>query len=336
MDLVETNSTSNSSSLCTVNKEFTFHFLPAVYLIVFLVGLVGNGVGLWNLCINQKKWTSVNVYVANLGIADLLYVITLPFFVSYYTKKEVWPFGYGFCRLTRCLFHVNMYASISFLTCISIQRYLGIVHPLKTMVKYQSLRQAFVITALVWLWVIVQVALSFLITKDDINPDQCHDSTSNKDENVKRYALYTIILTFTGFFIPFLIIVVCYARVLNVLWKNKNMDPAAKRKVIKLISIVLALFFVCFFPFYILRNFNLVSRIWQLQGKCSLALKNTYIAYQVTRGLASMNSAINPLLYFVTGENFLSQFKKVKRKTWHACVYIGRTRNPTLTANADG
>ncbi|OCT62327.1 P2Y purinoceptor 1 [Xenopus laevis] len=335
MDPVDTNSTSNGT-MCSVNKEFTFRFLPSVYLIVFVVGLVGNGVGLWNLCINRKKWTPVNVFVMNLGIADLLYVITLPFFVSYYTKKEVWHFGYGLCRLTRCLFHVNMYASISFLTCISVQRYLGIVHPLRTLVKYQSLGHALVITALVWLWVIIQVAPSFFITNNDTDPDHCHDSTSNRHENVRRYTIYTIILTFTGFSVPFLIIVVCYAKVLKVLWKNKNIGVAVKRRIIKLISIVLALFFVCFFPFYILRNFNLFARLWQLQGKCSPALKNTYIAYQVTRGLASMNSAINPLLYFVTGENFLLTIKKAKTKTWHACVYIGRTRNPTLTVNADG
>ncbi|KAG8446607.1 hypothetical protein GDO86_014163 [Hymenochirus boettgeri] len=335
MDLNEMNSTWNSTLTCSINKEFTFLYLPSVYLIVFLVGLLGNGIGLWNLCTKQKKWNSVNIFVLNLGIADLLYVITLPFFVCYYRKREVWQFGVIFCRITRCLFHVNMYSSISFLTCISFQRYLGIVHPLKNLVKFQSLRYPVLISLLVWVWVVIQVAPSFFISKNDANLDQCHDSTTNEEESVKMFTIYTGILTFTGFFIPFLFIVMCYAKVLVVLRENENIDPVLKRKSITLVGIVIILFIICFFPFYILRNFNMFSRVWQFQGMCTPSLKRMYIAYQVTRGLASMNSAINPLLYFVTNENLVLTLKKMRLKTFHAFAYLRRNRNLKLTADTE-
>ncbi|KAG8430199.1 hypothetical protein GDO86_018264 [Hymenochirus boettgeri] len=331
----QANFTSNSSAECVVNKEFTFRFLPSVYLIVFLVGLLGNVCGLWNLYVDRKNWSSLNIFMINLGLADLLYVITLPFFVSYYLEKEMWHFGLIFCRFTRALFQVNMYASISFLTCISVQRYLGIVHPLKTMGRLHNLRCSVYISALVWIWVIAQVMAGFFITKDDNDLNRCYDSTSNKDENLKRYALYNLIITLTGFFIPFLIIVVCYARILTVLWRNKNIDPILKGRSIKLVGIVLTLFFICFFPYYILRNFSLISRTWQLQGTCTSALKTAYVTYQVTRGLASMNSAINPLLYFVTNESFVSRFHQMRRRTFHAFVYLGRSRDRQLVELVD-
>ncbi|KAM4691941.1 P2Y purinoceptor 1-like [Rhinophrynus dorsalis] len=319
-----TSGNSNSSSECTVNKEFTFRFLSSVYIIVFMVGLFGNGFGLWNLCLNWKKCTSLNVFVLNLGIADLLYVITLPLFVSYYSNKGVWMFGFEFCRLARCLFHVNMYASISFLTCISVQRYLGIVHPMKMMGRFQNLRHSLYISIVVWIWVIIQILPNLLFTNTDINGTYCHDSTI--DEHLSNYKPYTMIITFTGFFIPFVIIVLCYTRVLAVLSKNKNVDSNLKKRSIKLIFIVLVLFSVCFFPYYTLRNLNLFSRTWQLRGKCTQALKNLYISYQVTRGLACLNSAINPLIYLVTNENFVSKFKKMKNKAWHTFVYLGRNQ----------
>ncbi|KAM4622254.1 P2Y purinoceptor 1-like [Discoglossus pictus] len=317
-----TNDKFNQSVECKVNKEFTFHYLPSVYLVVFLIGLLGNGFGLWNLCMNWKKWSSLNVFVFNLGIADLLYVITLPFFVSYYVNQGVWIFGYRFCRLARCLFHVNMYASISFLTCISIQRYLGIVHPMRMMGQFQKLRHSFYISILVWIWVIIQVLPNLLFPNTGKNVTYCHDSTVN--ESLLSYRPYTMVITLTGFFIPFLIIVGCYSSVLTVLMRNKNVDTNLKRTCIKLVFIVLILFSVCYFPYYVFRNVNLLSRIWQLQGTCTPTLKNVYISYQVTRGLASLNSAINPLLYLVTNENFVSKFKNIQKKAWHRFGNLGR------------
>ncbi|XP_075071397.1 P2Y purinoceptor 1-like [Mixophyes fleayi] len=314
----------NVSSQCNVNKNFTFRYLSSVYMIVFIIGLLGNGFGLWNLYVNWKKWTSLNVFMFNLGIADLLYVVTLPFFVSYYLKEGVWIFGYGFCRLARLLFHINMYASISFLTCISVQRYLGIVHPMKMMGRFQNLRSSFYISILMWILVIIQILPNLHFTNAIKNGTYCHDSTIN--ENLGSYKPYALTITITGFCIPFAIIVACYTCVLIVLTKNKNVDTNLKSRSIKLIFIFLVLFAVCFFPYYTFRNLNLFARGWQLQGTCTQALKNVYISYQVSRGLACLNSAINPLLYLVTNENFVSQFRRIQEKAWHKFVYGGKNQ----------
>ncbi|KAG8430198.1 hypothetical protein GDO86_018263, partial [Hymenochirus boettgeri] len=310
----------NLTSECVVNKDFTFGYLSSVYLVVFLVGFLGNVFGLWNMCLNWKKWTSLNVFMLNLGVADLLYVITLPFFVTYYSNKEVWMFGYQFCRLARCLFHLNMYASISFLTVISVQRYLGIVHPLKMIGRFQNLCHALYISLLLWIWVIIQILPNLLFTNTAKNGTFCYDSTIN--EHLSTYTPYTMVITFTGFFVPFIITVACYTRVLLVLKSNNNVDPHLKRRSIKLVFIVLVLFFVCFFPYYTFRNLNLFSRTWQLQGTCTRTLKNVYVSYQVTRGLACLNSAINPLLYLVTNENFVSKFQTMRMKASHTFVFL--------------
>ncbi|KAM4691942.1 P2Y purinoceptor 1-like [Rhinophrynus dorsalis] len=331
-DFLELSFTSGNYSAgqkCEIDKTFTHHFLSSVYLIVFIIGLFGNVFGLWNMCLNWKKWTSSNVFVLNLGIADLFYVITLPFFVFYYKKEEVWMFGFGFCRLARCLFHVNMYASISFLTCISVQRYLGIVHPMKMIGRFQSLRSSLYISILVWIWVIIQVMPNLLFTNTHKNRTYCHDSTIN--EELSTYMPYTMVITFTGFLVPFFIIVVCYIRVLTVLAKNKNIDTNIRTRSITLVFIIMVLFSVCFFPYYILRNINLLSRAWQLRGICTQTLKNLYISYQVTRGLASMNSAINPLLYLVTNENFVSKFRRMRKSAWYSFTSSRRTKsNPDI------
>ncbi|KAM9296536.1 P2Y purinoceptor 1-like [Gastrophryne carolinensis] len=314
----------NVSSECDVNKSFTFRYLSLVYIVVFIVGLLGNVYGLWNLCVNWKSWTALNVFVFNLGVADLLYVVTLPFFVSYYLNEGVWKFGYGFCRLARLLFHINMYASIGFLTCISIHRYLGIVHPMQMMGRFQNIRPSLYISALMWLLVVIQILPNLIFTNAEKNATYCHDSTIN--DHVESYGSYTMVITITGFFLPFLIIVACYSRILAVLTRNKRVDSNLKSRSVKLVFIILILFAVCFFPYYTLRNLNLLSRVWLRRGTCTQTLRNVYISYQVTRGLASMNSAIDPLLYLVTNENFVSKIQKMQQKGWLSFVYIGRNR----------
>ncbi|XP_030068098.1 P2Y purinoceptor 1 [Microcaecilia unicolor] len=320
----------NASRLqCQVNKAFTSRFLPAVYLLAFLIGVVANGLGLWKMGANWRKWTSLNVLVLNLGLADLLYAITLPFFVSYYLNGSVWIFGIAFCRLARCLFHLNLYASIGFLACISVQRYLGIVHPMAMMGRFQTLRPVVFLSALVWGWVLIQTLPDLWFSKTNRNFTHCHDSTG--DEELGAYRPYTLIITLSGFVMPFLIILACYSRVLAVLRKNTNVDPNLKARSINLVLIVLVLFSVCFFPYHVFRNLNLMSRVWQLEGTCSQTLKNIYLSYQVTRGLACLNSAINPLVYLVTNENVVSRVRTFRERAWKSFIYLGSRSTQSLS-----
>ncbi|XP_014380873.1 potassium channel subfamily K member 9-like [Alligator sinensis] len=244
------------------------------------VDQLGNGLGLCNLCAKARRrsWSPLGLLLCNLGVADLLYVVTLPFLVAYYLQGRTWLFGRGMCRLTRGLFHLNLYASIGFLTCISIQRYRGIVYPLKVRGRGQALGPSLFLCAVVWGWVILQVSPDFAFSKMDPNGTRCHDTTGN--ENLGRYQLYILAITVTGFVIPFLIILGCYCHVVVVLCRNGNIDPSIRRKCIKLAVLVMVLFSVCFLPYHIFRNLNLLYRTWQHQGFCSPSSGSVYVSYQ--------------------------------------------------------
>ncbi|KAL8179426.1 UNVERIFIED_CONTAM: hypothetical protein K2H54_066379 [Gekko kuhli] len=300
--------------VCPVNTEFTERFLSSVYLVVTLLGLLGNGLGLWNLCTSSWKssWSTLSVLMCNLSVADLLYVVTLPFLVSYYLQGRMWLFGREWCRLTRALFHLNLYASIGFLTCISVHRYLGIVYPLRMLGRCQTLSPVFLLSVLVWGWVVLQLSPDFIFSKMDQTGNRCHDTTGH--ENLSTYLPYTLAITVTGFVIPFLIIIGCYCHVVVALRRNSNVDPNLKRRSIRLAILVMVLFSVCFLPYHVFRNLNLLSRRWQLQGSCTQTLKNIYVSYQVTRGLASLNSSLNPLLYLMANEDLVMRLRTFCRR----------------------
>ncbi|KFQ34409.1 P2Y purinoceptor 1, partial [Merops nubicus] len=299
-----------SGAPCPVDATFALRFLPTVYLVVIPLGLVGNGLGLWHLCSGSRRGAHhpLGPLVGHLGLAELAAARTLPFLVSYYLRGRAWHFGQGWCRVTRGLFHLN----IGFLTCISVHRYLGIVHPLRARGRCQGPSSLARLSAMVWLWVVVQVAPDLAFSKTDGAGTRCHDTTGH--DSLGGYLPYTAAVTVTGFLIPFLIIVGCYCHVVVVLCKSDTVDPALRRRSIRLVILVMVLFSICFLPYHIFRNLNLLSRGWQLQGSCTQALKNIYVSYQVTRGLASFNSALNPLLYVMTGEDCVSCVRTIHER----------------------
>ncbi|XP_028439689.1 P2Y purinoceptor 1-like [Perca flavescens] len=139
----------NKSSCTRVSFDFEHRFLPPVFILVFIIGLLANGWGLKSLLQNWKKLGIVNVFVLNLGLADILYLLTLPFLVVYYFMKSKWIFGDTFCKITRFCFNLNLYGSIGFLTCISMYRYLVIVHPVRVMGRI-TVTHSVGISVMVW------------------------------------------------------------------------------------------------------------------------------------------------------------------------------------------
>ncbi|XP_061076611.1 P2Y purinoceptor 1 [Conger conger] len=295
-----------------INQNFTHIFLPTVYVLVFITGLLANYFGLKSVWRSWMKLGNINIFVLNLGVADLLYVFTLPFLVVYYAKSSKWIFGSLFCKVTRFVFNLNLYGSIGFLTCISIYRYLGIVHPLKVMGRINT-RLSVAISILVWLLVIIQILPDMFFEKTPRNStDSCYDTTSK--HLTRDYLPYSASWTFTGFCVPLLIILGCYGHVAVVLASNENVDALLKQRCLKLVVVLVVLFSVCFIPYHILRNLNLMTRIMKYDGTCEEIFKHIYVAYQVSRGLACMNSAINPLIYLLVSDDFLPRLNVIRNR----------------------
>uniref|UniRef100_A0A672FXE2 Purinergic receptor P2Y1 n=1 Tax=Salarias fasciatus TaxID=181472 RepID=A0A672FXE2_SALFA len=137
--------------------EWQFYYLPTVYIMVFITGLVGNSLAIWMFVCHMRPWSSISVYMFNLALADFCYVLSLPFLIFYYFNKTDWIFGDVLCRLQRFIFHVNLYGSILFLTCISVHRYTGVVHPLKSLGRLKK-KNAVITSALVWVVVVLAIS----------------------------------------------------------------------------------------------------------------------------------------------------------------------------------
>ncbi|XP_073325735.1 P2Y purinoceptor 1-like [Pagrus major] len=298
----------NNTTCPQISLDFTGRFLPPVYILVFIVGLVANGWGLKSLLQNWKKLKIINVFVLNLGLTDVLYLLTLPFLVVYYLMKSKWIFGEAFCKITRFCFNVNLYGSIGFLTCISVYRYVAIVHPVIMMGRITVTRSV-IISVMVWLLVSVQSLPDMFFTKAIINDtEKCFDTTDNA--NVEDYLKYSLGWTLTGFCIPFIITLGCYGHMAVVLWTLKRTDKVLRQRSLKLLLILILLFSVCYIPYHVLRNLNLLARVLTKQRICHKWYNGVYIARQISRALMCLNSAVNPLVYLHGHEDVPAELRQ--------------------------
>ncbi|XP_010879050.1 P2Y purinoceptor 1 [Esox lucius] len=332
----------NMTACKAINLTFTHRFLPIVYVIVFIVGTFANVCGLKTVCTSWKKIGSINIFILNLGIADLLYIFTLPFFVVYYALDSKWIFGLTFCKITRFCFNLNLYGSIGFLTCISIYRYLGIVHPLKVLGKIHT-GHSVALSFLVWILVFIQIFPDMFFEKSKNSSEACYDSTS--DQYIKDYLPYSIVWTITGFAIPLLIILACYGHIVVVLATKANVNTLLKQRCLKLVIILTLLFSICFIPYHLLRNLNLQVRILKMEGICKASFNDIYVAHQISRGLVCLNSAINPLIYLVGNDDFLMRFHHLSKRArksvanWTTAVIYRKpldSDQPTLESQPAG
>lgn len=94
-----------STLRCTYKEDFKRILLPAVYTFVFLLGLPLNAAVILKIWRKRPNLSKNNIYMLNLAIADLLYVMSLPLLIYNYGSHDYWPFGEFACKLVRFQFY---------------------------------------------------------------------------------------------------------------------------------------------------------------------------------------------------------------------------------------
>ncbi|XP_018619768.1 cysteinyl leukotriene receptor 1 isoform X2 [Scleropages formosus] len=138
---------------CSIDT-FRRDFYPTCYLLIFVVGLVGNAFSFYYFVAMYRKmrsFTSMTLYLVNLLVSDFMLVCSLPFRASYYLT-DTWVFGDAVCRIMSYVFYINMYSSIFFLTALSVMRYLAVTRPYRY-VYLQKSRGAWAVCLFIWLFV---------------------------------------------------------------------------------------------------------------------------------------------------------------------------------------
>uniref|UniRef100_A0A7N6AX26 G-protein coupled receptors family 1 profile domain-containing protein n=1 Tax=Anabas testudineus TaxID=64144 RepID=A0A7N6AX26_ANATE len=302
------NETLFNSTNCTVpdvssGPSVAGILIPLIYIIVCIIGLGGNTLVI-HIVLHYSKIESVtNIYILNLAIADELFMLGLPFLAVQNTLQS-WPFGSFMCRLVMTVDSINQFTSIFCLTVMSIDRYLAVVHPIRSS-KWRRPQVAKVVNGTVW-------ALSFLVVLPVVIfaniqkvGGMCNIAWP-QPANIWQ-AAFIIYTSTVGFFCPLLIICLCYLLIVfKIRSSGKKVHATStkrrksERKVTRMVVIVVAVFVFCWLPFYALNIINLLVSL-------PPEYKGLYY-FVVVLGYA--NSCANPIVYGFLSDNFKRGFRK--------------------------
>ncbi|XP_071601752.1 B2 bradykinin receptor [Heliangelus exortis] len=271
--------------------------------LIFILGAIENSFVLIVLCFHKSRCTVAEIYLANMALADLMLVCTLPFWAINISNNFEWPFGLFLCKVVNVMSYMNFYSSIYFLTMVSIDRYLALV---KTM-SLGRMRRA--VCAKWNSFVIWSCALLIC-------------SPAMVFRNIKYYKEYNItactlvypatywepvtncLLNIVGFVIPLCVITYCTMQIIKTLRSNelqKLKVVQTERRATMLVLAVLLLFIISWLPFQI-STFIDTIRYFSPRSKCLEEIN--YIVTQVTTYCAFSNSCLNPVLYVIVGKHF--------------------------------
>ncbi|XP_071353448.1 P2Y purinoceptor 3-like [Trachinotus anak] len=203
--------------ICPVTNYYKRILLPVSYGLVFVLGLTLNGALLWCVCARTRRWSSTVIYMVNLAVADLLYVLALPPLVISNAMGGLWPFGDVICKGVRFLFFVNLHCSMMFLTCVSLHRFIGVCYPIAA-VRIRTKKLALFASGSVWVLTTAEILPTLVFAHTGVinNMTVCFEMTNPKQ--FKVYFPYGLFLAIVGFLVPFLVVVTCYCSMMKVLY----------------------------------------------------------------------------------------------------------------------
>ncbi|XP_069469464.1 C-C chemokine receptor type 9 [Ambystoma mexicanum] len=299
-------------------RKFAKYFLPPMYWSVFLLGTIGNSLVIMIYAHYRRITTMTDAYLLNLAIADLLFLITLPFWAV--SVSQEWIFQTAMCKVVNSTYTVNVYSCMLFLACISVDRFIAIVQATRAQKnKYKRLVCSKVVCISVW---ILAIALSFpeLLYSEVMQGSDSKTCTMAYPPTFSRtIKVIALCLKITvGFCIPFLIMVFCYALIIRTLLQARSFQ---KHKALKVILTVVMAFLVSQLPY----NSILVLRTLEATNvtipDCTSSMKLD-IATHITQSLAFLHSSLNPLLYVFIGVRFRHDLLKILKD----CGCISRSQ----------
>uniref|UniRef100_A0A3Q2X4V0 C-X-C motif chemokine receptor 3 n=1 Tax=Haplochromis burtoni TaxID=8153 RepID=A0A3Q2X4V0_HAPBU len=299
------------------NVNFEAVFIPVLYSVVFVVGLLGNGLLLGILAQSRKTWSVTDIFILHLGVADILMLVTLPIWAVQYAQSDGWTFGTPLCMISGSVFMINFYCGILLLACISLDRYLSIVHA----TQMYSRKKPWVAQASCLMMWFFSLLLSII---DWIFLEEMFDDRRGRRECVHNYRKFDVnaedswrlasrmIYLIVGFVLPSGVMIFCYSRILDQL--RCGAQSLQKQRAFKVIVAVVVVFFICWAPY----NFTL------LQSHADMSLRN--LGIYSTKLVQSQHL----ILYAFVGVEFRYRLLSIPRSL---CSGQSDPPSPSLMSN---
>lgn len=247
------------------------------------------------------------------------------------------------CRVSSVLFYLTMYISILFFGLISIDRCRKTLQPFKGTNSARLARRK-LLSAAVWIFLLALCLPNVILTsKVPTSPYfKCSDLKTKAGLRWHEVVNYVCQVVFWGNLVT---VTVCYTLITKELYRSyartqsratcRDRDGApaqrpqrAKRPMNANVFLVLVVFFVCFVPFHFARVPYTMSQTRGLLFDCKLKLFFFQLK-ESTLFLSSLNSLLDPLIYFFLCKSFRTTLFKALRLAPGTCSWLTSSESDT-------
>ncbi|KAM8973590.1 C-C chemokine receptor type 5-like [Pelodytes ibericus] len=275
-------------------KDF---FKPLLYCLSFTFGLIGNILVIFVLICWKKLSTMTDVYLLNMAISDLTFVFSIPFLL--FTAKHQWVFGNVMCKIISALYFTGFFSGIFFIMVMSVDRYLAVVHVVCSL-RFRTVKWGSILSVIIWILAFFFSMPNFIVHQISQESDFTSCSPYYPEGHIINWRLFSYLsINMFGLIIPLGILIFCYSHIIKNLRNSKNKQ---KRYAIKLILLVVVVFFLFWAPFNIVVFLQILQMFGEISG-CQ-ARKRVELASDVTQTLAFVHCCLNPIIYTFAGEKF--------------------------------
>ncbi|XP_067831443.1 free fatty acid receptor 3-like [Heptranchias perlo] len=292
-----------------------------VYCVTFILGAPSNVMALYVFFKELRRKPTPNViYMINLSISDSLFIAFLPVKVLE-AAWDAWVLPEMFCPIFNVFHFSTIYASVLFLTALSVGRYLSVAFPIKYKM-YKRPRYSCMICLGVWLIVAGHISFIFLVEASGLHHlvSSGEGNASICYSNFTRAQLDLVVplrleLSIVLFLLPLLLTSLAYIGCARAL-KRSRLPQRKKGKALRVAAVTLTVYVACFTP-YNLSHLVGFARHESVPWRREVLL------------LSAANSFLNPVVFFFSSsalQQTASQcWQSVKRRVGDAKENLART-----------
>lgn len=313
----------NSTSETIIPKAVTMSF----YCVVLFLSVLGNSLLIFIIKRNKRMQTITNYLIANMAVSDLLLIVlaTPRQIIEESFGPRRWlisgSFGSFLCKSLSFFQDISTAVSILSLVVIAIDRYRGIVFPLrKPFIKPAKLYK--VVIPLIWLFSMSLHAPYFYIYGTTTTDDKtyCNQlSWGPKLDFKKSQKIFFMIVFICVIAIPECIVISLYSAIIFSLKRNaiatcqgSSNSMAARRlqediKVVRNIIAIIIAFCVSINPFIVVAF--MFHFVWDFKIPC-----NMKVFVFVVHLIFYLHALVNPFIYYIFNDKYRQSFLKIFRQ----------------------
>ncbi|XP_059016683.1 C-C chemokine receptor-like 2 isoform X1 [Mustela lutreola] len=287
-------------------KFLAARVVPQLSTAVFLAGLLGS---VWVMLILVKHKGlkhRENIYLLNLTISNLCFLLALPFWA--YTGTHGGVLDNPFCRILVVLYSIGLYSEVFFNVLLTVQRYLEFF-PVSLSSTARTARWGLVSSVLAWV-----LAALVILPESVFYKAQMESQTSKcffgrphflpaEETSWKRYL--TLKMNILGLLFPLCVFVFCYVRVRKIRRSGERRSGRSK-----LVFAIMAAFLLMWGPYNIALFLSTFKDFFSLHD-CKSDY-NLDRSVQILRIVAATHCCVNPLLHAFLDPTF-------RRHLCHPC-----------------